>query len=39
MNTGKSFIAHLVELHTRLLNAVVAVPLGSQVPGRRGRAR
>jgi sec-independent protein translocase protein TatC len=27
MNTGESFIAHLVELRTRLLNAVVAVLL------------
>src|ERR1019366_8499927 len=28
MSTGESFIAHLVELRTRLLNAVVAVLLG-----------
>jgi Rad3-related DNA helicase len=28
MNTGESFIAHLVELRSRLLNAVVAVLLG-----------
>jgi hypothetical protein len=28
MSTGESFIAHLVELRTRLLNAAVAVLFG-----------